>query len=71
MCVLLLQYIMPIVDVHRLPYKQQVEEQSERIRSLTAERDSLKIEVQHSKVMIHLLCKDISAHYSTEAGGVM
>jgi len=39
-----------------MPYKQQVEEQSERIRSLTAERDSLKIEVNSFKVLIHNNC---------------
>jgi len=33
-----------------MPYKQQVEEQSERIRCLTSERDSLKIEVNRSKL---------------------
>jgi len=43
------------VVMFRMPYKQQVEEQSERIRSLTAERDSLKIEVNHSKVFNYLL----------------
>jgi len=33
-----------------MPYKQQVEDQSQRIRSLTTERDLLKIEVNRSKV---------------------
>ena len=44
---------------YRMPFKQQVEEQSERIRCLTAERDSLKIEVNQSKVptasFLHLI----------------
>jgi len=45
-----LKQTLDVVLLYRMPYKQQVEEHAERIRSLTAERDSLKIEVNRSKV---------------------
>ena len=53
---------MPAV-MYRMPYKQQVEEQAERIRSLTAERDSLKIEVNHSKVWNVHFCNCLSDNF--------